>query len=298
MTTAYLSRGATSLADANWSDTSGFSATYPNLVVNQRIGDGVEAVTTSVDFSSPSKTVYGFWVAPGAQGILGSSSNRVKFDADNESASSAGDQASAFVANFGSGVALHYEAAGTNSLCKNLSIGSGPNGEPNQLYFYAGTATNVGILSSTFRAYQGSIITNLDAYGGNSEIEYNSTAITLYRAMGGVHIVRRKVTAFEIGGDARVFYLPDDQVTDFSSTSLKMTASSRGQFIIDRGAIPTINALSGNLDFSRLREEITPGGTAFNVGGAKVIPSDLVDLSNAEPLYGTKRPVGGFVPLP
>lgn len=286
---AYLNKNATSLADANWSDTSGFSATYPLLVVNDIIGTGTVPITGDVDHSGETEGVYYFDIRAGARGILGTPANPLRFDADNESASAEGDQATAYVSNYGSGVTLHYVADGDDNSCRNLSVGTG-----NFTYVYGGTVVNAGQSGGRFEANQSTVITNFDTYGGSSEIEYNATAITLYRAMAGTHIVRRKVTAFEIGGTAIVYYLPDSQVTDFSSTSLKQTG---GTFIQDRGAIPTINSLAGKHDFSQLREAITPGGTAWNIGGGRIISSELLDDSNAVNLYGTKRPVSGLTQL-
>jgi hypothetical protein len=285
MATAYLAKNASSLADAQWSDTNGFSATYPDLVINDIIGNGVTAVTTSIDHSGATEGVHSFKIQPGARGVLGTAANPVKFDADNESASSAGDQASAEVSNYGSGVVFHYEADGDDNECKNASVGKG-----NELHLYGGTFTNVGQTGGNLTANQDTVITNFDSYGGRSEIEYSSTAITLFRATAGEHYVYRKVTTFEIGGTAKVFYFPDGQVTDFSSSSVKTYG---GYFAQDRGAIPTMNLLGGTYDASRLREAITPGGTAFNVGGARIVDSELLNDSNAVYLYGTKQDVGG-----
>jgi hypothetical protein len=284
MATAYLAKNASSLADAQWSDTNGFSATYPALVINDVVGNGVTPVTTSVDQSGITEGVFSFKIQPGARGVLGTASNPVKFDADNESASSAGDQASAEVSNYGSGVVLYYQASGDDNSCRNISVGKG-----NETHVVGGAVTNAGMSGGVFTANQSTTITNFAGFGGRSEIEYNATAITLYRAYGGEHYVYRKVTAFEVGGNARVFYFPDGQVTDFSSTSLE---TSGGYFSQDRGPFPTMNLLAGVYDASRLREEITPGATAFNVGGAKIVHSELFDDSNAVYLYGTKQDVG------
>lgn len=293
MATAYLNEGATGVADALWSDSAGFSATYPVLAINRPIGTG-SPVVADIDQSALSAGVFSFDVLPGATGTLGTPSNAITFDADNESAGSAGDQASARVTNYGSGFALNCVAGGNNTLFKNLAVGPGPNGEPNYLNFLGGTATNVGVSGSHFYANQTAVITNFDGYGGHSLIDYNATAIALFRAVGGVHIVQRKVTAFEIGGNARVIYDPNKTITDFSSTSLKQYG---GVFVPKRGAIPTIVSLAGVLDFSDLREAVTPGGTSWLLGGGKIIPSDLLNDSNAVNLYGTKRPVGGAVPI-
>lgn len=284
MATAYLAKNASSLADAQWSDTSGFSATYPALVINDVVGNGVTPVTTSVDQSGITEGVFSLDIQPGARGVLGSPANPVICDADNESASAEGDQSSAAITNYGSGFVLHHQAGGDDSLCNNISVGTG-----NSVYTYGGTYTNVGVSGGYFEANQSTVITNFDAYGGRSLIPYNATAITLYRAMAGEHYVYRKVTAFEVGGTARVYYFPDGQVTSFASTSLKTTG---GYFAQDRGAIPTMNLLAGKYDATLLREAITPGATAFNVGGAKIVYSELFDDSNAVYLYGTKQDVG------
>lgn len=287
--TAYLAKGATSLASANWSDASGFSATYPDLVVNQIIGNGLVPVTSDVSHTGLTEGVFSFEIRPGARGILGSAANPLKFDADNESASAAGDQALARVTNYGSGAVLNYDIEGDNSLASNVSVGRG-----NTINLFGGTATNASNAGGTFFANQSTVVTNFDGYGGSSEFEYNATAITLFRAMAGTHIVRRKVTAFEIGGTAVVYYLPDDNVSSFASTSLKTTG---GDFRQDRGSIPTVDALAGKIDWSKLREAIAPGATEFNLGGAKIIGSDLLDDSNIEYLYGIKRDVGGFTQI-
>jgi hypothetical protein len=290
MTIAYLAKNAASLANANWSDTSGFAATYPTLVINDIVGNGSTPVTTDIDKSGITEGVFSFNIYPGARGVLGTPANPVEFDADNESSSSAGDQASAEVTNYGSGFVFHYQASGDDNSCRNASVGPG-----NELHIYGGTVVNAGISGGLFTANQSTVITNVDAYGGRSEIEYNATPITLFRATGGEHYVYRKVTAFEVGGNARVYYYPDGQVTDFSSSSVKTYG---GYFTHDRGAIPTMNLLAGTYDTSNLREATAPGGTAFNVGGAKIIGSNLFDDSNVTYLYGTKRDIGGAIPAP
>lgn len=285
MTIAYLNKNATSVADANWSDTSGFSATYPTLVVNDVIGNGRLGITGDVDKSGITEGVFSFDIHPGAVGILGTPSNPLIFDADNESSSAAGDQASARVTNYGSGVVLHYNAGGDESTAGNVSVGTG-----NSIYMYGGTATNVGQTGGYFEANQSTVITNYDAYGGRSKIEYNATAITLFRATGGVHEIYRKVTTFELGDGATVYYRPDKQITSFASTKLDLYG---GRFVPTRGAIPTVNALGGIFDMTQLAEETAYGATAFNLGGARIIDSDFFDSSNVTNLYGTKRPVGG-----
>jgi len=290
MATAYLAKNASSLADAQWSDSNGFSATYPKLVINDIVGNGVTPVTTTIDKSGIAEGVHSFKIQPGARGVLGTASNPVKFDADNESGLSVGNQASAEVSNYGSGFVLHYEADGDDNECKNASVGRG-----NGLHLYGGTFTNVGQMGGNLTANQDTVITNFDGYGGRSEIEYNSTAITLFRASGGEHYVYRKVTEFQVGGTAKVYYFPDGQVTDFSSSSVLQLG---GYFTQDRGAIPTMNLIGGTYDTSNLREETAPGGTAFNVGGAKIIGSELFDDSNVSYLYGSKQDAGGFIPTP
>ena len=289
MAIAYLNKGAVSLASANWSDSTGF-ADDATLVINKSFGGG-QPLTSDTDYSSLTEGINYLDIRAGAQGQLGNGSNPLKVDADTDSGSTAAD----YIANFGSGVTLFLQAGGDDTLILNFTMGNQPVGLPNTSNLVGGTYTNVGMMNGTLNANQSTVITNYDQYGGYAEIDYNSTAITAARIMGGTCIIKRLVTTLTVGKDARVIYDPDDQISSFSGTTINQYG---GYLVQKRGATPTILSLAGTHDFSQLREAATPGGTSWSVGGASIVESPNLTTTNVEYVFDIKRNVGGPIPIP
>ena len=118
------------------------------------------------------------------------------------------------------------------------------------------------------------------AAGGRSVIEYNSTALTLLECVGGVSWLKRKGNKIIVGKDATLHLMPEP------SESISWTGAEieihGGTVLWYGGAIPSIRATAGTIDFRPARESISGlGSTKFEVGGATIIPNDeFVDLSN------------------
>jgi hypothetical protein len=170
-------------------------------------------------------------------------------------------------------VKLYIGAGGDDSTINNFDFGSGSDN-----VLVSGTFTNVTGNGGALRVGASAVVTNAYLVGGSGEIAYNSTAITALTVTGGTWVVRRKVTTLNVVQGAKVIYVPDDLVTDFSSTTINVNGG-----VLDhrRGAVPTINANGGVLDYSNATETFTPGGTSFVAVGSVIREgSGNVTLSN------------------
>ena len=218
---------------------------------------------------------------PGASGILGSGGSPLKVDADTASTDG--------ISNHGH-VTLYLEAGGGSTTIENFDCGR------NSInHLVGGTFTTTTVQGGYLHTNESTVLTNFDAYGGNGEIEYNSTKPTLVRIMRGAWTIRRACTKLIIGENARVIFDPDDAAT-FTSTAIE---NYGGTLIWKAGAVPTVLSLGGSIDFSQARDAFTPGGTSFVVGGTRIVEgSGDVSLTNVT--YGGRmqRSAGGFVPLP
>lgn len=275
MAIAYLNEGAVSLTSGNWSDSTGF-ANNATLVINKPIG-GNQPVTTSVDWSGLTEGVHCLDIRPGATGQLGTAATPLMVDADDDSAT----DSLAYVSNYGSGFHLYLRAKGDDNLILNNSTGAG-----NQTTLIEGEFTNTSVRGGVFRAEQSAELTNYDQYGGEAEIEYNATPLTLCRVTGGRCIIRRKFTKLIVGGNAKVLYIPDDQVTSFTGTTIEQYSGTLYDY---SGQTLTILSLGGTHDFSNLQIDATPGATSWLVGGTDIKESAFLDTSNLTYLYGMKR---------
>lgn len=276
---ATLNEGATSLAAANWSDSTGF-ADNATLVINKPFGNGA-AVTAGLDNSGLTEGIDSLDIKKGANGIIGGDGTSLEVDAD--SASTDG------ISNHGN-VTLYLQASGDDNKIENFDCGAG-----SRNFLAGGTFTTTTVQGGYLSANESTVLTNFDAYGGNGVIEYNSTKITLARIMRGSWIIKRACTSLIIGENATVIFDPDDSAT-FTSTAI---TNYGGRLVWRAGAVPTVTSIGGAIDFSEARDTFTPGGTAFTVGGTTINEGDgSVSLTNVDYVGRMQRSAGSFVPLP
>lgn len=276
MATRYLSEGATSFNAAAWGG--GAMAATDIFIIELPFG------TITGSELDQSGIVGGFEsmdIKPGSSGTIGGGANGA-FIADFD------NSADAFVSNRGS-VTMYITAGGDGATINNYDCG------PKSInVLQGGTFTDVTMDGGTLTANGSTIITNLYLLGGASTVEYHATDATLIQCSAGTHVIKRMPTTLEVSGTARVTLDPDD-AEGFGSKVITITG---GTLIHRAGAVPTVNAKGGTIDYSDNRRTFTPGGTAFVVSGAKIIESPAVPMSNVTYVGALSRNVGGFTPVP
>lgn len=272
-----LNEGATSLAAANWADATGV-VDNGQLVINRPFGSGVPLIT-SVDWSGLTVGIDYLDIKRGAVGTLGSGGSPFKVDAD----TAATDR----VTNHGN-VTLYIEAGGGSTLIQNFDCGN-----LSRNFMVGGTFGTTTVQGGSLDVNESTVLTNFDAYGGQGEIAYNATPITLCRIMRGNWTIRRACTTLIVGDSANVIYAPD--------TAASHTGTSLFNYggVIDwrAGAIPTVLSIGGRIDFSNADISFTPGSTSFVVGGTLITEGNgTVVTTNITYYGGMVRNVGGESP--
>lgn len=280
MAIEYLNEGATSLAAANWSLTTGF-ADNATLIIDKPFGNR-QPLTTATDQSGLTTGIDYLDIHAGGQGQLGTGSSPLKVDAD----TAAGDG----ITNYGA-VTLYLDAGGGSGVINNFACGPG---SINTLQG-SGTFGQVAVAGGSVNVQDSTVVTNFDAYGGTGEIGYNSTKITLCRVMRGTWTIKRACTSIIVGENARVILDLDDAA---SMTSTTLT-NYGGHVTLVNAAYPTLVSVGGTIDLSKARRPFEIGGTSITLGGTKIIEgSGIVTVSNVTNVGNSKRSVGGFTPAP
>ena len=273
---AYLNEGATSLAAANWSDSTGF-ADNATLEIKYPFGDG-SPVTAGLDQSGLTEGIDSLDISAGARGQIGNNGTSLEVDADSAT--------SDYVRNRGN-VTLYLAASGDDDLIQNFDFGG-----RSRNFLTDGTFTNITGDGGELTVTESAVVTNFYAAGGSGVIKYNSTEITTAVITGGTWTIERGVNTLYVGEGARVIYDPDDSVSHTGNT----LDISGGVIDWRFGAIPTINARGGQIDFRNARATFTPGGTAFNVFGTRIMEgTGLVSLTNVSYAGAWQRVPGGLM---
>lgn len=276
---AYLNEGATSLAAANWSDTTGF-ADNATLEIKYPFGNG-NPVTLGLDNSGLTEGIDSLDISVGAVGQIGNGTTALEVDADTATTD--------YVRNRGN-VILYLAASGDDNIIRNFDFGG-----QSRNYLTGGTFTNITGDGGYLEAGENAVITNFYAAGGSGIIKYNATEITTAVIAGGTWVIERGVNTLYVAQGARVIYDPNDSVSHTGNT----LDISGGVFDWRAGAIPTVNGRGGRIDFSNAREAFTPGGTAFTVFGTSIAEgSGLVSLSNLTYAGAWQRVTIGPIPAP
>ena len=276
MAETHLIEGVTSLAAGSWEDGIGV-VDNGQLVIDKPFGNGVP-LTSSVDWSALSIGADYLDIKKGATGTLGSGASPLQLDAD----TAAGDG----ISNHGL-VTLYVKGGGSNVI-NNFDCGAG-----SRNFLTGGTFGTTTVQGGLLDANESTVLTNFDGLGGGGEILFNATPITLCRIMEGNWIIRRPCTSLIIGSRARVVYEPDIAAVH-TSTALTMDG---GNLDWRAGAIPTISAVGGTIDFSNAGRSFTPGATSFVVSGTRIIEGDgQVNLTNITYYGRLQRSIGGALP--
>jgi hypothetical protein len=260
MATEYLDKGAKTFAASAWSG-SGI-ADSNDFIVDQAFGP----ISAGLDQSGLTTGIESLQFVGSADGTVGGGSyGPLLIDVDNSS------DAKVVVRPAGGQVVLYISAAGGSGVINNLDIGPGAT-----VYLQGGTTTNVTIDGGSLIVSGSAVVTNLYQFGGSVQLAYNSTEATAGFVEGGFLYSERGINALTIGHNGKVDFDPDASVS-YTGNSLTMHG---GLIRWYDGAIPTITAYKGTIDFSVARRPFTPGSSAFTVGGATIKSSYLVDESN------------------
>jgi len=241
MATAYLNEGSTSLADANWSDSSGFSATTPDLVIEA----GTQNITGGLDQSSQTEGINSLKIRPSFTGrIEGTGGEAMRVDCDN--GTSPQDPPTIFMQG-GAGSFLRYQASGDDNTCDRFVMNSA-----GQVDITGGTITRLDLINGSAVVGASAVVTNAFLQGGSSTIEHNGTVFTSCIISSGTHTIRRGGT-FVIGGDANVTFDSEDVIgtitVDVISQNARVSIASGGTF--------TGDLISGTFDSSRTTRAVT-----------------------------------------
>jgi hypothetical protein len=275
MATEYLNEGAVTFAAAGW-DGSGI-ADSNDYIVNIPFGP----ITAGLDQSGLTTGIESMSFMPGSSGIVGGGAlGAFIVDAD--------ASPDAYVSNRGF-VTLNITAGGGSATINNYDCGIN---SVNNLM--GGAFTTITQDGGTLSANASTTFTTYYQMGGASTVEYNASGGTDINITGGTMILKRMPSTLTIGEGAKVIFDPDT-AESFTSTTLTLLG---GTIVWKAGAIPTVNANGGMVDFSDNKAPFTPGATAFNVSGTKIIEHPAVDLSNIANVGALKRNVGGATPTP
>lgn len=275
MATKYLIENAASFDAAAWGGSA--MAATDDFVVDKSFS----RIVTSLDQSAIVGGFESFTIKPGVSGTIGGGSAGA-FIADFD------NSADAFVSNRGN-VALYITAGGDGATVNNFDFGPG-----SQNYLQGGTFSTITGNGGLLEANGSTILDEVYLMGGASVVEYHATDASLIQVTGGRHVIKRMPDLLDIGGTAHVTLDPDD-AEGFTSKVITITG---GTLVHRAGAVPTVNAKGGTIDYSDNRRAFTPGATAFVVTGSKIIQSSEVSMANVTYAGALKRDIGDFTPTP
>ncbi len=270
MAIAYLNTGATSLAAANWSDSTGFANAATLVIDGTRVGN--QNITAGLDQSAlgtgiESLDVYNYG------GTIGGASGSLRCDADGTS------EASATVVSrvrWWSPGTLYYSATGGSSLAHYFQQSGGT------CYITGGTIKNLHIDKGVIACVDsvvGSGVWHLQ--GGQGSFDYHaSNAIATAYVAGGSWLFQKKPTTLYVLSGASVTL----DCQGLTPTNIYMMGGSLR--LLSCGGVTNFYGWSGQLDLSGSQRAFTIGGTALELGGKlSVIPNPIVS-------FGTKSPIG------
>lgn len=151
------------------------------------------------------------------------------------------------------------------------------------------------ISAGRLTATSDTIVDEFYGLGGDSRLPYCTTTMSYAKYAQGTHFLGRKASLI-IVGEGVVLDLDPDAAVDWAASEILIVG---GRVNWWGGAIPTITALGGVLDFRYARGPITGlGTTSFELVGTTVYDNPYVSLSNAVTPPAILRTSGGAVQFP
>lgn len=278
MAVAYLNEGATSLAAANWSDSTGF-ANDAELVINK---PGSQSIQTALDQSAIGGINSLDILAP-FSGVIGGTGGSLRVDADsNGTAYSASAQQGRVRIESGT---IYYAATGGSTLAHLVQVGGS-----GRMFVTGGIVDNVHAYGGQYNiSDQVTFGSGGTIYltGGTGVIESHASDLAdNYVITGGSHTIKRGATSTT--GNIRI---KGGNVTlDLGTAAIPIIYLEGGTLTLISAAAPDANSLfllSGVLDLRQIN-------TAISVNGYTDAPScQVIGYGNPKfVLGGTRVPIG------
>ena len=239
MAVAFLNTGATSMAAANWSDTTGFAAAA-QLVIregSQAIVNDLNQSATSIEFLD---------IQEGFSGNIGNASGSLRCDADG-TAESPTTRLSRIRYN-ASGGNFYFSATGGNTLAHFVEINTGgtfwgTDGIMKNVVLQNGTARFAAAVAGTGGVWRFT--------GGVGIIDYAaSSAIPQLDVVAGRHTLSRNATTLNVYGG--------ELVIDCAALAITTITITGGNVrLLNAGTVTTVNGYGGTLDCSATQRPVT-----------------------------------------
>lgn len=288
MANAFLNAGATSLAAANWSDTTGYDSGTPTLYVQT----GSQSITGGLAPASGSyAALYNFDVLSGFSGAIGGPAGSFAI----ETANAAFNQATQLprVRYWASGGQLYYTPqgadAGITNECHYFQIAGSGSGNIN------GTGIVRRVEVESGRGYVAPTVDSVATYrwtltGGAVIIDgaVGSTKIHSLTIAGGQHTLKRGIQGGTVAensvSEGLNVYGGQVTIDAYGETIAKATVAGTANVrVLNCGTITYLGLFGGKLDFSALQRPLTIT-TLAAAPGATVVTSPLLTITNYYPI--------------
>jgi hypothetical protein len=245
MAVAYLNNGATSFADANWSDGAGFTTANAELV----IPGGSNSITADVDQGSDN--IRFLRIARDFSGNIGTSTAPLDVDAYD------GAHAEWSTANNNEGRIVH---SGTGSLFVQSDADGITNiiqDGPGKTFLVSGAAPFVRVNAGTFQAETASTIaTKLTLNGGSATLLTKTTGPTTINVHGGSHTLNRPGTTINVYSGRVIVECDNAGSTDVTINIFGADAYVEIVSLTTSGTV-NVNRYAGMFETARLKKDLT-----------------------------------------
>jgi hypothetical protein len=239
MAVAFLNTGATSMAAANWSDTTGFTAAA-QLVIRE----GSQAIVN--DLNQSASSIEFLDIQEGFSGNIGNASGSLRCDADG-TAESPTTRLSRIRYN-ASGGNFYFSATGGNTLAHFVEINTGgtfwgTDGIMKNVVLQNGTARFAAAVAGTGGVWRFT--------GGVGIIDYAAAlAIPQLDVVAGRHTLSRNATTLNVYGG--------ELVIDCAALAITTITITGGNVrLLNSGTVTTVNHYGGTLDCSATQRPVT-----------------------------------------
>jgi hypothetical protein len=245
MAVAYLNNGATSFADANWSDGQGFTTANAELV----IPGGSNSITSDLDQGSDN--IRFLRIARDFSGNIGTSTAPLDVDAFD------GAHAEWSTANNNEGRIVH---SGTGSLFVQSDADGITNiiqDGPGKTFLVSGAAPFVRVNAGTFQAETASTIaTKLTLNGGSATLLTKTTGPTTINVHGGSHTLNRPGTTINVYSGRVIVECDNAGSTDVTINIFGADAYVEIVSLTTSGTV-NVNRYAGMFETARLKKDLT-----------------------------------------
>jgi hypothetical protein len=284
MANAYLNAGATSLAAANWSDTTGYTSGTPTLFVQS----GTQTITGGLAPGSGTYVaVNNFDVLPGFSGNIGGAAGSFAIETANFDQTT---QTGRMRYN-ASGGTFYYTPQGANAtadVCDYFQVnGSGS-------AFLTGTGTVKRVEVQSGRLYVSPTIGSVATFrwelaGGTTTIDgiSGSTKIHAVTVAGGQHLLKKGIQGSTMASTTFVEGLNvcngSIVIDAYGETISDLRIYGGYVTVVNCGTIAVCSGYNGTLDFSKLQRPVTVT-LLEDAPGLTVIPSKLLTITTRNPI--------------